>query len=113
MTAIRRFILRLSAFVRSDRAEHELKREIDSHLALLEEQFRAQGMTAEDARDAARRAFGGVEQAKEHQRDTRSFRFLDDSWLDFKLGTRMLVKYPGLSLVGGVAMAVAIAFGTA
>jgi len=32
------------------------------------------------------------------------------SWLDFKLGLRMLIKYPGLTLVGGVALAVAIAF---
>ena len=31
------------------------------------------------------------------------------SWLDFKLGFRMLVKYPGLTLVGGFAMAVGIA----
>lgn len=31
------------------------------------------------------------------------------SWLDFKLGLRMLVKHPGLTLVGGFAMAVAVA----
>jgi putative ABC transport system permease protein len=30
------------------------------------------------------------------------------SWLDFKLGFRMLVKYPGLTLVGGVAIAFSI-----
>jgi putative ABC transport system permease protein len=41
------------------------------------------------------------------------FRSLDASWLDLKLGIRMLWKYPGLSLIGGLAMAVAIAFGTA
>ena len=34
------------------------------------------------------------------------------SWLDIKLGARMLVKYPGLALVGGLGMAVAIAIGT-
>ena len=34
-------------------------------------------------------------------------------YLDFKLGARLLWKYPGLSLIGGLAMAVAIAFGTA
>lgn len=31
------------------------------------------------------------------------------SWLDVKLGGRMLMKHPGLSLVGGLGMAVAIA----
>lgn len=33
------------------------------------------------------------------------------SWLDVKLGLRMLAKYPGLTLVGGLGMAVAIAIG--
>lgn len=33
------------------------------------------------------------------------------SWLDVKLGVRMLVKYPGLTLIGGLGMAVAIAIG--
>jgi putative ABC transport system permease protein len=37
------------------------------------------------------------------------FRF---SWLDFKLGFRMLARYPGLTLVGTLAIAVAIALGT-
>ena len=30
------------------------------------------------------------------------------SWLDFKLGLRMLIKYPGLTLVGGFAMCLAL-----
>lgn len=34
------------------------------------------------------------------------------SWLDFKVGFRMLVRYPGLTLVGTIALAVAIALGT-
>jgi putative ABC transport system permease protein len=34
------------------------------------------------------------------------------SWLDAKLGVRMLAKYPGLTVVGGVAIAVAVASGT-
>jgi predicted permease len=33
------------------------------------------------------------------------------SWLDFKLGLRMLLKHPGLTLVAGIAMAFAIALG--
>ena len=33
------------------------------------------------------------------------------SWLDFKVGFRMLARYPGLTIVGTVAIAVAIALG--
>ena len=35
------------------------------------------------------------------------------SWVDFKLGGRMLVKYPGLTLIGGLTLAVAIGVGAA
>jgi len=34
---------------------------------------------------------------------------LDSWWLDFKLGARMLIKYPGLALAGGTGIAVAVA----
>ena len=36
-------------------------------------------------------------------------RALDSWWLDLRLGARMLIKYPGLALVGGVGIAVAVA----
>jgi putative ABC transport system permease protein len=39
----------------------------------------------------------------------RQLRF---SWLDFKVGLRMLARYPGLTTVGTVAIAVAIALGS-
>src|ERR1041384_1556594 len=111
--SLRRFFLRLIILFRSGRAEAELSREIDSHLKLLEDKFIAEGMSAEEARFAARRAFGGVEQAKEEQRETRTFAWLTNSKLDAKLGLRMLAKYPVLSMVSviGIAVAIAIAAG--
>ena len=105
---MRRTILRLLSSFRSSRAERELAREIRSHLQLLEDQYIARGMDAEEARYAALRAFGGVEQVKEHQREARMFRWLAGWPMDLKLGGRMLVKYPGLTIVGGLAMAFAI-----
>ena len=112
-SAIRRFFLRILSFFRPGRAETDLAREIRAHLQLLEDEFVAKGLPRAEARFAARRAFGGVEQAKEHQRDARGFRWLDNSRIDFTLGARMLVKYPGLSVIGGAGLAVAIAIGTA
>ena len=58
---------------------------------------------------AALRDFGGVTQVKQVHREMRGFTFMN--WLDFKLGGRMLVKYPGLTIVGGLAMAFAILVG--
>lgn len=41
----------------------------------------------------------------------RDSRAVPVSWIDFKLGLRMLVKYPGLTLVGGLAIAFGIFVG--
>ena len=106
---MRRFLLRLLASFRGRRDEAELEREIASHLQLLEDRFVAEGMSPEEARFAARRAFGGVALAKERQRETRTFAWLASSRLDFKLGLRMLAKHPGLTLVSVAGMGVAIA----
>jgi putative ABC transport system permease protein len=108
---MRRFIGRLVTSFRSGRAESDLSREISGHLQLLEDDFVAKGMSREDARYAARRAFGGVEQAKEHQRDARSFRRLAGWPMDLRLGVRMLVKSPGLTVTAVIAMAVAFGAG--
>lgn len=51
---------------------------------------------------------------KEAGREARGLRWFDAmriSWLDVKLGARMIHRYPGLTLVAGVAMGVAIALG--
>ena len=113
MAEIRRFLARALSLVRSSRAETDLAREVSSHLRLLEDQFVARGMSADEARYAARRAFGGVEQAKEHHRDARTFRWLAGWPMDLKLGARMLLKTPGLTLIGAFALAVAIGAGAA
>ena len=105
---MRRAILRLLSSLRPGRAESELDREIESHLQLLEDKFAADGMPRSEARYAARRVFGGVDQVKERQRDARMFRWLAGWPMDLKLGARMLVKYPGLTVVGGLAMAFAV-----
>ncbi len=110
---VARFVRRLLALFRRGAAETELSREITAHLQLLEDQFVDAGMSRDDARYAARRAFGGVEQAKEHQRDARTFRWLTGWSIDLKLGIRMLVKTPGLTVVAIVALAVAIGAGAA
>jgi len=52
-----------------------------------------------------------AELSREHQRDARGFRWLDNSRLDVKLGVRMLAKYPALSLIGGAGLAVGVAIG--
>src|SRR6185436_5952276 len=55
--------------------------------------------------------FGGVQQHRETLREGRGTAWFSGASLDLKLGFRMLVKYPGLTVIGGLAMAFGIWFG--
>ena len=72
MTWLRVFAHRLSGLLLKRRAERELDEEIRSHLDMQIEDNLRRGMNAEDARYAALRKFGGVEQMKDTYRDRRS-----------------------------------------
>jgi hypothetical protein len=108
MSGLRRLVLRLVNVFSPGRADRQLSREMAAHLALLEERFRAQGLTPEEARRAARRVFGGVEQAKELQRDARSFLWLEDLRRDLGYGARILARTPGFTAVATLTLAVGI-----
>jgi putative ABC transport system permease protein len=108
MSALKRLVRRLGNVFFPGRAERQLQREVTSHLAILEERFRTQGLTPEEARAAARRAFGGVEQAKEAQRDARSFIWLDDLRRDVGYGIRTLSRTPGFTLTAMLTLALGI-----
>ena len=87
------------------RAEEEFRFHIEMETGRL---VREQGLPPEEARRRALAAFGGVQNHRESMRDGRGLAWLSGLSLDFKLGVRMLVKYPGLTVVGGLAMAFAI-----
>jgi predicted permease len=94
-------------------AEARTNEEMDFHIAMETDRLiREEGLSAPDARRRARATFGGLTQHREELRDGRGVAALAGLSLDFKLGFRMLVKYPGLTIVGGLAMAFGIWVGT-
>jgi macrolide transport system ATP-binding/permease protein len=95
----RRYFAKLYNLFHHDRAEQELAREMASHLALLEEDFRRGGMTAQEAWSAARRTYGGIEQVKELHRDERSIVWMEQLLRDLRYACRSLSRNPGFTFV--------------
>ena len=62
---------KLKALLSREQLEADMTEELRAHLEMQEAANRAAGMSAEEARYAARRQFGGVDQIKEQARDQR------------------------------------------
>ena len=100
---------RLALLSSARRAEARFSEEVEFHIDMETERLRREeGLEADEARRRALVAFGGVVNHKEALHDGRGLRWLGGLSLDFRLGVRMLVKYPGLTIVGSIAMAFAI-----
>jgi predicted permease len=107
--SIREWTRRAWGAVSGRRTDHDLHRELAGHLALAEDDLRRKGHAPGEAARLARAAAGGRVQAIEALREQRGLPWLGSSWLDVKLGLRLLVRSWGLTLVGGLAMTLAIA----
>lgn len=93
-------------------AETRIDDEIRFHIEMETERLvREQKLDHAEARRRALATFGGVQQHRQTLREGRGTAWLSGLSLDLKLGFRMLVKYPGLTVIGGLAMAFGIWFG--
>src|SRR5438067_5109895 len=99
MPRLRAWFSRLVGLFRKNHRDAEMAEEIQAHVDLLTERNIAAGMLPHEARSAALRQFGGVEQTKEIAREQRVWRWADEFLQDLRFGARMLVRSPGFSIL--------------
>lgn len=97
----------LDLFTR-DRRERRLDAEIQTHIDFLIEEHIARGLSPGDARLAARKAFGGVDQMKERYRDQRGLPAIEMLIQDVRFACRLMRKNAAFSLTAGGSLALSI-----
>src|SRR5262245_54192651 len=102
------FLMRLRALWRGEAVDRELADEMAAHFDRLVDEGMAAGMTAAQARDAAREEFGPIMQLTEASRDARGVSVLTNAWQDLKYGVRLMRRTPGFAAAATLTIALGI-----
>src|SRR5262245_45471158 len=104
---------RLLNLFRRKRLERELDMELRYHLESLEAEHRSRGLSAHEARIAARRDFGGLPQVQEAYRDQRGIPMLESLFRDVRFSLRSIRRTPAVTLAVIATLAIGIGANTA
>ena len=104
---------RFWSLFRRKRLDRELDAELRYHMESLEAQYRHRGLSAEEARMAARRDFGGAVAVEEAYRDQRGIPMLESLCRDIRFSLRSIRRTPTLTLAVIATLAIGIGANTA
>lgn len=99
MSGLRQLRGRVWAFFAKRVLDAELEAEFEAHLQLAIDEYMEHGVSPSEARRQALIDFGGVQQAREKQREARGLMHIDILLQDLKYTVRKLMRDPGFTAV--------------
>lgn len=95
------------------KADDDLNRELNHHLAELTDEYIRRGHSRAEAATLAKKQFGGPDQIGEQCRDESSWAWLQSAKQDIAFGWRMMWKTPAVTIAAVLSLALGIGANTA